>query len=259
MRELGIFFSKRSGDSISNNSSKNRDSIFKDIQVDEVVKTLKQDGLFLGINLPRDSLQDILDFSSSASYMGNANPRLCFSLSEKEKEPRSFVSGHHLNPSLLCPAIRKIENDPKLWEIAAQYLETNPVLIESRLKWTFAVGEAVSENMSGLFRFHYDLEDYRFIKFFFYLTDVDELSTPHVCVRGSHNNKKLRHQFSLVRERNDAEIINYYGKENVETVYGKAGSGFVEDFYCFHKGTLPVYKNRLVLEVKFAMNDYGIH
>ncbi|PSO85260.1 MAG: hypothetical protein BRC41_08590, partial [Cyanobacteria bacterium QH_9_48_43] len=69
----------------------------------------------------------------------------------------------------------------------------------------------------------------------------------------------LRHQFSLVRERNDAEIINYYGKENVETVYGKAGSGFVEDFYCFHKGTLPVYKNRLVLEVKFAMNDYGIH
>jgi hypothetical protein len=59
MRELGILFSKRSGDSISisNNSSKNRDSIFKYIQVDEVVKSLKQDGLFLGINLPRDSLQ----------------------------------------------------------------------------------------------------------------------------------------------------------------------------------------------------------
>ena len=63
------------------------------------------------------------------------------------------MSGHHLNPSLLCPAIKKIENDPKLWEIAAQYLETNPVLIESRLKWTFAVGEAVSENMSGCFAF----------------------------------------------------------------------------------------------------------
>lgn len=59
MRELGILFFKRSGDSISisNNSSKNRDSIFKYIQVDEVVKSLKQDGLFLGINLPRDSLQ----------------------------------------------------------------------------------------------------------------------------------------------------------------------------------------------------------
>jgi hypothetical protein len=87
MRELGILFFKRSGDSISisNNSSKNRDSIFKYIQVDEVVKSLKQDGLFLGINLPRDSLQDILDFSSYASYMGNANPRLSFSLSEKEK------------------------------------------------------------------------------------------------------------------------------------------------------------------------------
>jgi len=259
LRNLVIFVSRQPVHQISTDGG----SLFEELNVEESVKTLRNDGLCLGINLPRTILDEILEFSGYAIYLGNADSQFPFSIPEKEREElkcrQTFVTAHHLNPSSLCPAVEKVEKDHKLWEIAAQYLETNPVLLSSRLKWTFAVGKTVSENMRGAFRFHYDLEDYRFIKFFFYLTDVDELSSPHACVKGTHKRKKLRHQFSLIRERDDNEIIEYYGSNNVETICGKAGLGFVEDFYCFHKGTLPVYKNRLVLEVKFAMNDYGFY
>lgn len=257
IRSLVIFFTKRPCQKVYLEEK----SIFKDLDVNEAVEALRKDSLYLGINLPQPILQEILNFSVSASYYSDGNPRLPFRLAEKEKVEQqyqqNFVSGQHSDPSSLCPAIKKIENDPKLWKIAANYLETTPLFLESRLRWTFAVKEKISRPMQGVFNFHYDLEDYRFIKFMFYLSDVTTASGPHICVRGSHKKKKLQYQLSLVRRRKDQEIINYYGQENIETIYGKAGFGFVEDFYCFHKATLPPSQARLILEVKFGMNDYG--
>jgi hypothetical protein len=107
--------------------------------------------------------------------------------------------------------------------------------------------------------FHYDLDDYRFIKFFFYLTDVDLYSGPHVLIRGSHKNKKLSHQLLGVRcaSKPDEDIVGCYGAENLVTICGPAGLGFAEDATCFHKGTLPTQKERLLLQIEFAINNYG--
>ena len=107
--------------------------------------------------------------------------------------------------------------------------------------------------------FHYDLDDYRFIKFFFYLTDVDLSSGPHLLLKGSHKNKKLSHQLLGVRcaSKPDQEIVETYGAENLVTVTGPAGLGFAEDATCFHKGTLPTHKERLLLQIEYAINNYG--
>jgi hypothetical protein len=155
-------------------------------------------------------------------------------------------------------AIKKIEQDSKLWEIAALYLETDPILIGSRLWWNFATDRTINEALNKPFRFHYDLEDYCFIKFMFYLVDVDSENAPHVCLKGSHNHKKLIHQFSLISQIEQEKIVRHYDAEDIETICGKAGLGFVEDFHCFHKATVPKSKNRLILEIKFAMNQFNI-
>lgn len=233
---------------------------FEEINVDNVVEVLKKEALYLGINLPKAIVQELLEFSKEAIYLGNGNLKFPFSLAEKEKQEikydKRFITGYHRNSSAMCPVIKKLENDYKLWEIAAKYLERIPVLIGSQLWWTFANKEIVDERMQGMFRFHYDLEDYRFVKFMFYLTDVDLSSSPHIYVKGSHKKKKLRHQFSILRDRDDQDIIDYYGIENVINICGSAGLGFAEDPFCFHKGTVPVSKDRLILEVKFASNNY---
>lgn len=233
-------------------------SFFEHLDVEHVIKILNQDGLYLNINLPNDLWQEILDFSIKAIYFGDGNPNFCFLLADKEKLEsmcgKRFRFAYNLNPALLCPAVKQLENDPKLWEIAAKYLTTNPVLIGSHIWWTFAT-EAV-EPRRGSFRFHYDLEDYRSLKFMFYLTEVNSLSSYHVCVKGSHNKKKLSEQLSLFRDRDDKDIVDYYGSENVINICEKAGFGFAEDPFCFHLGTMPIGKGRLILEIKFAANNY---
>ncbi|MGL5804978.1 MAG: hypothetical protein ACRC2R_22930 [Xenococcaceae cyanobacterium] len=40
----------------------------------------------------------------------------------------TLFTGHCVNPSAQCAAIKKLERDAKLWSIAARYLETDPIL-----------------------------------------------------------------------------------------------------------------------------------
>ena len=103
--------------------------------------------------------------------------------------------------------------------------------------------------------FHYDLDDYRALKFFFYLTDVDSLSGSHLCIAGSHKKRKLWHCIS--RCQSDKNIFNYYDSESIISVSGPAGFGFAEDPFCFHRGSPPVNSHRLMIQLEFALNDYG--
>ncbi|HEY9742032.1 MAG TPA: hypothetical protein V6C90_16215, partial [Coleofasciculaceae cyanobacterium] len=53
------------------------------------------------------------------------------------------------------------------------------------------------------------------------------------------------------------EITKYYGYKNIVPICGKAGFGFVEDTGCFHKGTPSGSKDRLLLQIEFAVKNYG--
>lgn len=240
----------------------NKNSVFSDLDVDRVVKALKDRGLHLGITIPSNLLPDILDFAQAATYLGNGDLQFPFLLADRKtqeiKTNRSFRIGYNFDPASQCMAIRELAADPKLWEIAARYFDSQPMLASTQIWWTFANDAPAEGRAQGFYRFHYDLEDYACVKFMFYLTDVDLTGGPHVCVKGSHKKKKLSHQFSLLRERNDREIREYYGDDNVTTIYDRAGVGFVEDPFCFHKGILPQNSDRLILEFKFTLNNYGM-
>src|SRR3569833_2712408 len=123
--------------------------------------------------------------------------------------------------------------------------------------WSFATEAAESQQMSMGQGWHYDLDGYRAIAFFFYLTDVDESSGPHILVPGSHLNKPWRGLLSLYKGRSDAEIESWYGKQRHVTICGRAGSGFAEDIFCFHKGLQPTRGERLIVQVRFGVRSYG--
>ncbi|OKH56079.1 hypothetical protein NIES2101_02175 [Calothrix sp. HK-06] len=236
-------------------------SYFTNVNVNKVVNQLKEDGIFLGINLPQCVVKEIVQFAESTLCYANRKPELGFYYHQKEQAQiqtkKQFIVGSYFNTSSLCPAIKKLQNDAKLLAIAAKYLEREPVHQGSLLWWSFP-GERTYQQLSSNGQlFHYDLDDYRFIKFFFYLTDVDKQSGPHICVRGSHKQKKLSHLILRKRE-TDEDIINYYGEKSLITIYGQAGFGFVEDGLCFHKGIAPTHKNRLILQIEFATTDYGM-
>jgi hypothetical protein len=80
-----------------------------------------------------------------------------------------------------------------------------------------------------------------------------------VVVRGTHRHKRRRsllEQF-IVRRYTDEEIRAAYGDERIVTIEGPAGTGFIEDTTCIHKGTAPIAGRRLLLQVQYALNDFG--
>ncbi|MBV6621624.1 MAG: phytanoyl-CoA dioxygenase family protein [Rivularia sp. (in: Bacteria)] len=239
----------------------NKDSIFPQINIDEAVTQLKKEGFYLNLQLPKKIVREIVEFAKNTACYGNRKSQLGFyyhQRAEAEAQLKKNIKvGCYFNTAELCPAISKLQNDSQLLAIAAKYLEKEPIHQGNQLWWSFAGESSDWERRQNAQMFHYDLDDYRFLKFFFYLTDVDNTSGPHICVRGSHKHKKFSHVLMRKREK-DREIIEYYGEDSFVTICGEAGFGFVEDPLCFHKGLTPTEGDRLLLQIEFATTDYGM-
>jgi hypothetical protein len=120
--------------------------------------------------------------------------------------------------------------------------------------WSFPSVGASPElrHAAGQGPWHYDLDAWRSLKVFFYLTDVSPAHGPHRYLRGSHLRHPLRQQLG-VRKRLDAAAARaVYGPDAEAVVTGPAGTGFAIDPFGFHAGTPATAGPRLVLEVQFG-------
>ncbi|MGC1395747.1 MAG: hypothetical protein WA828_15940 [Coleofasciculaceae cyanobacterium] len=228
------------------------DSVLE-VNLDTTLNSLKSDGFFLGMNLQKKLVQEIFKFATNTPCYGNGNKSLEFYYYDQAQikasdKPLSFAN--YTNAASVCPGIKKLESDPILLEIAANYLEAKPIHQQSQLWWNFPVKSSIYERRHAVQKFHYH-HDYRRLRFVFYITDVDLCSSPHICVRGSHTKKKLAHRF-ITKGCSQPEIRQYYGYENIVSICGKAGFGFVENPLCFHKENPPGSKDRLTLQIEFA-------
>ena len=239
-------------------------SLFEDLDVESAVEGLERDGYVPGITLPAEASRDILKFAETAQARGNGDGTRRLRASEaadwEAEHGAKLVKADFRDAAERSAAVNAVTQDPKLWEIAARYLDAQPSCARAGLWWSFACDSTVEERLAAAPAqelFHYDAIDYRALFFFFYLTDVDETTGPHMVARGSHRRKKMGHRLSLFVGRSDADMADYYGDDNVVTVTGRAGTGFAEDPFCFHRGTPPVSSDRLMMRVEFRISDYG--
>ncbi len=232
------------------------------IQIDDAVDGLHEHGFYQGLNLSQEYVKEIIAFAESSPCYGNRKGHRRFLLNEKEAAEARFGEQFHVagvgNTEVNCPAIQKLQCDPQLLAIAADYLGTDPIHQGNQLWWSFGQQKSDPEATRRSHHFHYDLDDFRFIKVFFYLTDVDSNSGPHMVVPGSHKKKPLSHKW-LRRPRPDEDIVAIYGAGSIETLCGKAGFGFVEDGFTIHKAMPPATRDRLLLSISYATRDYGMH
>jgi len=236
-------------------------SSFNSLDLDEAVNSLKQDGFYGNVVLPPEILQQLLEFTVSHPCYGDAEHQNGFLIHQKlEAEKRAnkqFSIAQYFNTNVNCTVLNKLKTDTLLLEIAAKYLGGKPVYTGSRIWWLFANKNYDPNKVINFF--YYDLDDYRSLRFFFYLNDVDDENGPHIAVRGSQVHKKLIHILSPIKRKSDRDIIDFYKPENIVTFCGKAGWGFAEDTFCFHKATAPIKRDRLMLQLQFALWDYGNH
>lgn len=234
-------------------------SMFGNLKPAAIADALWRTGIFVGLSLPEDIQQELFRFGCETACFGNFERRLEFFAGEHAAAERRFgraiLSGHHFERVMQCDAALAIQRDPLLIDIARHYLGGEAKLITMRTWWSFPTTSASEADLSrASFKYHFDLDDWRMLKFFFYLSDVDENSGPHVYVRGSHNRRRVKHQLTLLVGHPAEEVLEFYGSENVIELIGKAGTGFVEDPFGFHMGTPAKTTPRLMMEVGFGVS-----
>ena len=236
------------------------DTMFAGVDRAAVVGALKSDGLFSGLVLPQAIHEEITSFARRTPCFGNFDRRLEFLADDhaaaENRFGRSLLSGHFFERILDCDAALAIQRDPLLLDVAAHYLGGQAKLITTRVWWSFPTGAAsdADKNLASLGKYHFDLDDWRMLKFFFYLKPVDAGTGPHVYVRGSHKRRALKHQLTLLVGHPAQDVLGVYGDESPVTLTGEAGLGFVEDPFGFHMGTVPTRTPRLMMEVGFGVS-----
>ena len=159
--------------------------------------------------------------------------------------PGVRMAEYSLADVLGCPHLLELANSAPLIRLAAQYIGCKPTISAIGLRWSYP-REGTGTGLQG---FHRDCDDWRFIKVFAYLTDVDEGAGPHVYVSGSH-----RERYSVrLAPYADEEVAARYGQQKMLRVTGPAGTFFAVDTHGVHKGLLPSNKPRLLLQIQYSL------
>jgi hypothetical protein len=239
------------------------ESMFANLDVEPFVAELNRRGVSFGLKLPQSAVSEILQYASGARCFADRRPDRGFYLQGVTSAERSLgkpiLLAQYFNSSE-CPAIARLQADPILLKIAALYLRSIPTLVGANLWWTFPVEALESDRIEHAHMFHRDVDDFRFFKFFFYLTEVAPGEGAHVVVASSHIRPPASHFADRwnVRRYTDDEILRQYNEQDIIEICGPAGTGFAENTLSVHKGRTPVTCPRLLLQLQFALFDYGV-
>ena len=165
----------------------------------------------------------------------------------------NFDSNDLINQS----SIQQLIMDEYLIDIAREYFDSEPIFDIPVMWWSTPFGNVPSSNAAQLY--HYDLERVKWLKIFFYLTDVNDSNGPHQYIEKSHkvNSKPIELLSKGYKRISDDEIGNYYNIDSFKVIKGLKGSAFAADTLCWHKGTKLIKGNRLVLELNYASSLLG--
>ena len=161
------------------------DSVFTHVDPEKVVSTLIEEGVYQGLKLPDDIVREITAFAEVHPIFAKDAPDKGFlprdyREANKDRE-RDVLAAYYFEGAEKCPVIMKLREDPALRSIAGAYLGQPSILIRTRLWWSFPA-ERVTDgdlHLAAQNRFHFDIDGWRTLKFFFYLTPTDEGAGPH--------------------------------------------------------------------------------
>jgi hypothetical protein len=240
------------------------ESPFSGLDRAEFVTKLRLDGAAFGLTLPADIVSDIHSWAAASICYADRSEILGFGLSKKPEAERTLgkpiLLAQYYNSADECPSIVRLKSDPVLRWIACAFLESVPEFIGANVWWTFPVKALAEDRETHAHLFHRDVDDFRFFKFFFYLTDVAHGEGAHVCVLGSHRRPPITRISDHwdVRRYGDTEIQRAYANDRILEICGPAGTGFAENTLCIHKGLTPLSVGRLMFQLQFALFDYGV-
>jgi ectoine hydroxylase-related dioxygenase (phytanoyl-CoA dioxygenase family) len=153
------------------------------------------------------------------------------------------------NPATNAPTVWKAAFHPLLTDVAFSYLNCVPAVGGLNLRKSYVNDLPEFDTLY----FHVDPNSPKFLKFFFYLNDVDKDGGPFCYVRGSHKKRfpgwRSKGRWTL------EEMEREYGRENILDLTANLGDMIVADTNGFHRGTKVVARDRFMLTVDYAIHE----
>lgn len=211
---------------------------------DEILQDLRENGYSdLGITIDSETIERLKkSFDKLSCYdTGSPNTPMVNLASPSDDTQLAHYSRKDLSR---IPEVVKMANDKKILEVVGSYFNVKPTISNINCWWSFGKRKTAKEAQL----FHRDLDDFKFVKLFLYLTDVTETSGPHIYVKGSHR----KNQLIDLRRFTDSEVISTFGEENIISFVKPKGSCFLVDTYGIHKGLVPKDADRLLMQFQYS-------
>ena len=239
-------------------------SLFAQVDRPDFVRRLREGGVAFGLKLPQALSSEIVRYAAEHPCFADRRAGCGFRFEDRPRAEaamgKPILVAQYFNAAAQCPAIGRLLQDPALQWIAGKYLESVPTFVGANLWWTFPVQALEEDRDRHAHLFHRDVDDFRFFKFFFYLTDVKPGDGAHVCVVASHRRPPVLRPGDRwnIRRYSDAEVERCFAGDKIVEICGPAGTGFAENTLCVHKGLTPTREPRLLLQLQYALFDYGV-
>jgi len=268
MRQMFVFTRGNSNDNISEAISK-RIGKYDDIvsegvlgklsenELGAMVKEMKSNGFYIfDKKLPENLVDEIYNYALTepVNYLDADNGQ--YSPEKVIFDPANPISPRYqysIESIVNVPVIQNLLFDQSLLAFAQEYLDAKPILDLVAFWWSLPFngkGKSAAAQM-----YHFDMDRIKFMKFFFYITDVDTNTGPHCYAKGSH--RKLPESLSRDSRFTDEEVENAYGKQNMIEICGKRGAIIAVDTRGFHKGKELLKGARLIFQIEFANSMFG--
>lgn len=239
-------------------------TLFPNIRRDAFLAEMKQQGCAFGLQLPAPIVEIVSRYAQSHPVYAFRNEHQGFLSRDRQVAEaalgKEILLAQYYNTERDCAAIREVAQDPLLNWLALRYLGSQPHFLGCNLWWTYPIRPSREDQIKHAHFFHRDVDDFRFVKYFFYITPVAAGDGGHWLVRGSHRrapNIRFKDRFRL-RRYEDSEIAGFYPADDILEVVGPAGTGFAEDTLCVHKAASPSIAPRLILQLQYGLFDLGV-
>jgi hypothetical protein len=217
------------------------------VRAEAGMRDLTSSGLHeLGQLLSSDQARDLAEYFEQKQVRDPYRTSVPKFLPLSDDRPAEAHIAHHDAEDILnAPGLLDLANDPRILDIVGQFLGCKPTIGYMATWWSYATGMGAQQAEN----FHRDVDDWRFVKLFVYLTDVTMESGPHKYVLHSSPQNKL----TDIRRFDDDEVARTFGEDNIRTMTSKAGEAFLEDTYGIHKGQPVQSGHRLLFQVVYTM------
>jgi hypothetical protein len=215
-------------------------------EVRDVVGNLRRDGyMILPELLPARDVEEIKAFAFSTPGVGSDfNKRVSISSDNiPEGEARFYW---WMDELAAVPAVQRLITDGFYCAIAQEYLGCRPALAHISL--------FLDRPFAGKYEpyaYHYDNEGPGFLKFFYFLTDVEVGTGAHYFMAGSQAHTKPKPVARAALYEGE-QLYAQYGRDKEVTVRGPAGTILAEDTSGFHRGSKLERGYRLLLQIEFS-------